>query len=217
MQTPEAEAAPQRRGLAAELFERKRAILVSLVFLVELAIFVVGLVTPLGQSAQQSIANQTSSQFQFANTATPVELVGFIFFHNLAIALLEMIPVFGAVFFLISIYTTGLATQAIVGSQGLPGTTGLILFLFPYSLVELSAYAIAAGSGTMLLVSLVRRRFTTELKVFVLEGMVVGGVLVTAATMETITKYSVIAGLALWVPTLLAMAGIIVVAVRRRA
>ncbi|HZW84573.1 MAG TPA: stage II sporulation protein M [Nitrososphaerales archaeon] len=214
-ESPQKVPAPPPRVLD-ELLGRDRAILILVVLLVELAIFVVGLVTPLGSAEQQSIANQTSSQFQFVSTATPVELVGFIFFHNLAIALIEMVPVFGAVFFLISIYTTGLATQAIVGAQGLPGTSGLILFALPYSIVELSAYAIAVGAGTMLLLSLFRKKFTSELKVFAVEGAVVGVVLVSAATMETITRYSVLAGLALWVPTLFILAALVILATRRK-
>ena len=212
---PQPVQAPPPR-IADELLGRNRALLILAVFLVELAIFVVGLVTPLGSADQQSIANQTSQQFQFISTATPVELIGFIFFHNLAIALVEMVPVFGAFFFLISIYTTGLATQAIVGAQGLPGTSGLILFALPYSIVELSAYAIAVGSGTMLLLSLFRRKFIAELKVFAVEGAVVGVILVSAATMETITRYSVLAGFALWVPTLLILAALIILATRRK-
>lgn len=195
---------------------RTRVLLVVGVFLVELGIFVLGLLTPLDVATQHSLANQTGSQFSFVQNATAVQLIFFIFTHNLGIALVEVIPVFGALFFMLSIYTTGLATQAIVGSYALPGVSGLVLFAFPYSFVELSAYAISVGAGTMLLVAWRKGTLGKELKVFVLEVGLVGAILLVAATMETITRYSVFIGLALWVPTGLTMAGMVAYWARRR-
>lgn len=188
------------------IFSRGRILLIVALFVVELAVFVVGLLTPLDSSTQQTIANQTSSQFDFVKTATAGQLVFFIFIHNLGIALVEMVPVFGAFFFLLSIYTTGLATQALVEAQGLPGSTGLVLFALPYSFVEFLGYAIAVGSGTMLLVAWRRKRLAKEARVFVLEVGLVALVLVVAAIMETATTYSTLVGLGLWVPAGLALA-----------
>ena len=206
-----------QKSVGAELLDRRRLLLILVVLLVELALFAVGLLTPLSQSAQQSLANQTNTQFAGVQSASPEQLVEFIFTHNLTIALVEMVPVLGAFLFLLSVYSTGLAAQAIVVSQGLPSQFGVILFAFPYSLVELSAYAIAVGAGTMLLVAWRRKRIRHELKIFLFEGVVVAAVLLVAAAMEAATKVSPLFGFALWLPTGLALAGLIVVSGRSRA
>jgi uncharacterized membrane protein SpoIIM required for sporulation len=204
------------RSVLAEVLNRRRILLVVGVLVVELALFAVGLLTPLSNSAQQSLANETSSQFSGFRSASPEQLVVFIFSHNLSIALAEMVPLLGAFLFVLSAYSTGLAAQAIVASQGLPGQFGAILLAFPYSLVELSAYAIAVGAGIMLLVSWRRKRLRRELKVFFFEVVVVAAVLVVAATMETATEFSPLLGFALWLPTGLVLAGIIVLSWRKQ-
>jgi len=204
------------KGVKAELLDRRRILLVVAVLLVELALFASGLLTPLSNSAQQSLANQTNSQFAQVESASPIQLAVFIFTHNLMIALIEMVPVLGAFLFVLSVYSTGLAAQAIVVSQGLPSQFGAILFAFPYSLVELSAYAIAVGAGIMLLVSWRRKKLHREIKVFALQGVVVAAVLLVAAAMETATDISPLLGFALWLPTGLALAGIIVLSERNR-
>jgi uncharacterized membrane protein SpoIIM required for sporulation len=199
-----------------ELFDRRRLLLILGVLIVELVIFASGLLTPLSSSVQQSLQNQTNTQFGAVPTATAPQLVSLIFTHNLAIGLIEMIPVLGALVFVYSIYITGLVAQVIAVSAGYPSQFGVILFAFPYSLVELSAYAIAVGSGIMLLVSVKRKRFRRELRVFLLEMAAVAVVLLAAALMETATRFSPLIGFSLWIPTGLAAAGIIVHSRRRR-
>jgi len=210
------EGAPRQPSLVDDLLSRGRIYLMLGLFAVEVLIFVAGLFTPLGSETQQSIANQTNSQFDFVKTATAIQVVFFIFGHNLLIALIELVPILGAFFYLFSIYSTGVATQAIVGAQGLPTFTGLVLFFLPYTFVELSAYAIAVGSGTMLIASAAKHRFLRELKVFGVEIVLVAVVLLLAATMETITTYYVVVGLALWAPAGLLLAAAIVLAGRRK-
>jgi hypothetical protein len=207
-----AEQAPEPRSV---WLSRSRVLLFAGLFLAEFAIFLLGLLTPLDPNTQHTLANQTGTQFSFIQNATAPQIVFFIFEHNLGIALVELIPIFGALFFLFSMYTTGLATQAIVGASGHPGAFGLVLFTLPYSFVELSAYAISVGAGTMLLVAWRRKRLGKELRYFALEVVLLAAVLFTAATMETLTTYSVVIGLALWIPTGLAMAGIVVLWARR--
>jgi len=208
--------APKERSILDQLFSRNRLLLFVGLFVVEMVIFLSGLFTPIGSTQQQIIANQTNSQFDFVKTATAFQLVFFIFGHNLLIALVELVPILGAFFYLISIYSTGVATQAIVGAKGLPAFSGLILFFLPYTFVELSAYALAVGSGTMLVVSAIGHRFLKEVKVFVVEVVLVAAILVVAAAMETATTYSVEVGLALWVPTALGVIGGAVAVARRR-
>ncbi len=200
-----------------ELLDRRRLLLIFGVLVVELALYGVGLLTPLSNSAEQTLSNSANSQFAGLQSASPEQLVFSIFAHNLTIALIEMIPIFGAFLFVLSIYSTGLAAQAIVVSKGLPPAFGAIIFAFPYSLIELSAYAIAVGAGVMLLVSWRRKRLRHEARVFGLEVIVVAAVLLLAATMEATTNFFPLIGFALWLPTGLVMASIIVLSVRRRA
>jgi uncharacterized membrane protein SpoIIM required for sporulation len=191
------------------LLSRGRLLLVLGVFILELAILTAALMVPLDGSTKQIIANQTSGEFDWLTTATPLQVWLYIFSHNLEIALLEMVPVFGGFLFLVSIYSTGLATQVIFSSQGAPGYYGLVLFALPYSMVELSAYAIATGSGAMLLVGWRKKRLRKELRAFGYEALVVALVLLVASAMETVTRYSVAAGFVLWVPTGVAIAWLV--------
>jgi hypothetical protein len=209
---------PRPRSLTSELFDRQRLLVMLGLLVIEFAIFVSGLLTPLSTTDQQMIANQTSSQFLPIQSASLPEQVVFIFSHNLLIALAELVPVFGAFLFVYSVHATGLATQAIVTSRNppLPALTGLILFVFPYSLVELSGYAIAVGSGVMLFWAGIMRRLGRELRVFAVEVVVLVAVLLVAAAMETATNSSLIVGFALWIPTGIAIAGLIVLSRRPR-
>ena len=209
---------PEQRGVAAELLSRGRLTLFFVVLLVEFAIFFAGLLTPISVSTQQTLANQTSTQFAPINSSTPVQLVVFIFSHNLPIALAEMIPVLGALLFVFSVYSTGLVAQALAVSQGLPSQWGALIIAFPYSLVELSAYAVAVGAGVMLIVAWRRKRLRREVEVFVLESILVTAILLVAAAMEMTTiRYSLLFGFALWLPTGLVLATIVVKSGRRKA
>ena len=205
------------RSAVAELFGRRRLLLILGILIVELAIFAFGLLTPLSSPVQQNLLNQTNNQFGSVPTATPAQLVSLIFTHNVVIGLVEMIPVLGALLFVYSIYVTGLVAQVIAVSAGYPSQFGVILFAFPYSIVELSAYAIAVGAGMMLVVSLRKKRLRRELKVLVLEMAAVVVVLLAAALMETATRFSPLVGFSLWIPTGLAAAGVVIYSRGRQA
>ena len=198
-----------------DLLDRRRILLIVGILVIELGIFAAGLLTPLAPATQQTLVNETNREFGIVKSATPEQLLLFIFTHNLPIALAELIPVIGAGLFAFSIYGTGLVTQASLVSQGQPAISGVILFLFPYSLVELSCYAIAVGAGIMILVALVKRRLRRELRVFLLEALAITALLFLAAVMESTTiAVSTAVGFALWLPTGLALAGIILLARR---
>jgi hypothetical protein len=198
------------KGALSELLARQRLTMVLVILLVEIGIFFAGLLTPISISTQQGLSNATNTQFGSFASASPVQLVVLIFAHNLAIALAEMIPVLGAVLFGISVYGTGLAAQALAVSIGLPSQGGAIIFAFPYTLVELSGYAVAVGAGVMLIVSWRRRRLRSEIKVFALEILEVVAILFIAAAMETATtRVSFLLGFALWLPTALSFAWLV--------
>jgi uncharacterized membrane protein SpoIIM required for sporulation len=203
--------------VVSELFDRRRLLVFLVALVIEFAIFVFGLLTPLSTPAQQTLANQTNAQFAAVPTDTPQQLLTLIFTHNLVLACLELVPVLGAFVFVYSIYVTGLVAQVIATSSGYPGQLGVVLFVFPYSLVEFSAYAIAVASGVMLLLSWRRKTLSLEIRVFPLEVLAVAVVLILAAAMETVTRFSTIAGLLLWLPTGLGVAGFVLFARRKQA
>ncbi|BCU71079.1 stage II sporulation protein M [Stygiolobus caldivivus] len=71
-----------------------------------------------------------------------------IFLHNLSVATLDFIPLFGLAMLVFSIIETGLVVAingSIVGTPGL--TISLYLFTLPHSWLELPAYAVASASG----------------------------------------------------------------------
>ncbi|MDG6910150.1 MAG: stage II sporulation protein M [Nitrososphaerota archaeon] len=213
-ESPESAPSP---SAAAEFFSRRRVAFVLLVLLVEIGIYFAGLFTPMSDAARQQLANQTSTQFGNFRSGSPAGLTAFIFTHNLTIALFEMIPVAGAFLFGFSVYGTGLAAQALVAYQGLPVQWGAVIFAFPYSLVELTAYALAVVSGFALVAAWRKRRLRREAKVFMLEGIAVAGILLVAASMEAATVgISPVLGFALWLPTGLVIAGGVLLARRTR-
>jgi hypothetical protein len=204
-------------GAARELFDRRRLVVMLALLLLEVAIFAAGLLTPVSGTFRQAIENQTSTQFASVPSATAPQLFSFIFVHNLPIALVEMVPLLGAIVFASSIYVTGVAAQVSVAAQGYPGPFGGVLLLFPFTFVEFAAYAIAVGAGVMLVFSWIRGRLRREVVVFSFEAVAVAIVLLVAALMETATKFSALIGLALWVPTGLAVLGIVAYSWRSRA
>lgn len=200
-------------GVSAGRSGRRRLSLIAMVLLLEIGIFFAGLFTPLSATTRQALASQTGSQFGGVQTGTTSQVILFIFGHNLPIALAEMIPVGGALVFAFSVYSTGIAAQALVAAQGLPAQWGAVILAFPYSLVELSAYAVAVVSGSLVLAAWRGHRLRKEMKTFATEVGAVVAILLVAATMETITvKVSVLLGLALWLPTGIALGTIMVVA-----
>jgi len=205
------------RSALSELFDRRRLAVFLIALLVEFAIFVFGLLTPLSVPAQQTLENQTSAQFAAVPTASAQQLVTLIFTHNILLAYLELIPFLGAFVFVYSIYVTGLVAQVIATSAGYPGQLGVILFVFPYSLVEFSAYAIAVASGVMLVLAWRRKTLDREIRVLPMELAAVAAVLALAAAMETVTRFSPLIGFILWLPTGLGVAGIVVFSRRKQA
>jgi stage II sporulation SpoM-like protein len=210
METEEKQAEAGRLvGTLDSLLSRGRLGLMMGAFVVEVGLFLTGLLAPASQLTRESVANQTGSQISSITQAPPAQAVFLIFGHNVLIALVETVPLLGALLFASSIYTTGLVAQAILASQGLPGGYGVLLFLLPYSLVELSAYAVAVGSGIMLLVAWRRKSLSAEARVFVLEVCLVAGLLMVAAAMEEVTLLYPALGFALWVPTGVAIAAVV--------
>jgi len=211
----EPEPSPETLPVAPRrLLSRGRLLLMAGAFVAELGIFIAGLLVPIDAGTKGVIVNQTSTQFAPLQSAPPTQVVLLIFSHNAVIAMIEIVPVVGAFAFVSSIFATGVLAQALLASNGIPGFFGAFLLLFPYTLVELSAYAVALGSGLMLIIAWRKRMLRSEASVLLQEVVAVLALLLLAATMEEITSVSPGLGIALWAPTGIAVSFLVVVAKR---
>jgi len=193
---------------ASELFERRRLFFILAVLVVELVIFFVATSIPIDATTQRSLQNEAKNLAGTTGNLGPTDLFLFIFTHNAMIALGEMIPILGGFLWVFSIYTTGQIIASVALSQGFPGLLyGVLVLVLPFAIVELSAYAVAVASGTLLLVAWRRHRLRKEMRVLALEIGLVAVMLLTAAAMETVTIVDATVGFLLWIPT-----GLLVVA-----
>jgi hypothetical protein len=178
---------------------RERFLLLVGLFVLELVVFFAATATPLSQATGESL--RQSAGAICPHDAPPLQTTACIFSHNLFVALTEMIPGVGALVFLYSIFITGQAIQAIALPYGVPATFyGALLLVFPFTIVELSAYVLAVESGSMIIVASLRKRLRKEAEVFVIEIFGVAVMLLLAAAMETTTELSPGFSLALWLP-----------------
>jgi len=202
----------RRTSLTRELIRRRRVVFFGLAFAVELTVFFGAMLYPMEPARQQALLEQANALIGSTSQQGPVGAFSLIFGNNVRVALLEMIPVAGAVLFFVSIFTTGQVIQALAFSSHLPGPVfGLALFFFPFAVFELSAYAIAVASGSMLLVAWRRRTLGRELRVFVLEAALVVAAVLVAAAMETVGIVDPLASFALWLPTAVGLTALVFV------
>lgn len=192
---------PKENEEPVRLIEKGRLLLLLGVFVLELLLFFGAMAVPVDPDTQQRLQQAANSLQNSTVDQTPTAILGFIFSNNVRFALAEMIPGAGVLVFFVTILNTGQVIQVLALSRGLPGVLyGVALFVFPFSIVELFAYALAVCSGSMLIISWRRNRLRREARVFVFEAIGVVLTLLLAATMETITLLSPLIGLALWLP-----------------
>ena len=138
-------------------FVSRRLTFFGVLFAAELAVFIVLPSIPFLRGEQQSYTQQAQQLGNMLNGRTFLEQTWVVYFNNLRVALVEMIPGLGAVVFGASLYDTARVTQAIALTQNLPaGLLVLLLFILPHSWIELSAYPVATGEGILFLNSLLR-------------------------------------------------------------
>jgi len=198
------------------LFERGRVTFIAIVLLVEVALFMLAIVVPVDANLRQQLVAQGQSALPSTNTSAGA-LVGLIVANNLRVALLEMVPAFGFILLPISILASGIIVQGFAISNAVsPAVVAFSYLLLPFTFVELLAYAIALVSGTMVLVAWRRRRLHREAKVFALEIAAIVVVLTVAAAMETISIFSPLLGILLWLPLAVAAVPVILRIVKQR-
>ncbi|MDA4128091.1 MAG: stage II sporulation protein M [Thaumarchaeota archaeon] len=195
------------------LLAPSRMKLYAVAFLLELAIFFAATLAPVAPSQKQILLNQGRDLINNATSGTPPQTIVLIFANNFRIALFDIVPLFGAFFFGYSMFATGQVIQVLAqGSNVPPLALGAVYFLFPYTVVELAAYALAVSEGVMIIWAVKRHGLRRELSLLPYGIILLAGVLVLAATFETVFLVSTRAGLTLWLPL-----GLIVMAAVRHA
>ncbi|BAB59378.1 TVG0245889 [Thermoplasma volcanium GSS1] len=178
------------RGIFASIFARRRILTMVLVFIFEIALMFVITAIPMSFSQAKAIAGQTEPSLQAVRSLPILSRSVSIFSHNYEIASIEIVPVIGQIFFVISTYSTAIVLDALAIGQGVPGPIALFtLLLLPYSWLELPSYAIAATEGGFLIASIFRKQFRVEIKRAVIVWLLVGIELLTAGIFESWTIY----------------------------
>ena len=199
---PEQNAGPER-----EILLRWRLIAFLAALAIELAIYFGAMVFPIDPVQQKALLDTANQISNSTVGQAPVGVFSAISANNLRVALLEAVPGVGAFLFVISSFTTGQVIQVLSLSSSLPGIVyGMLLLFFPFAIVELSAYAMAVSSGTMVILAWRKKSLRREMRVFGLEVAGVIGVVLVAAAMETAVIVDPFVGFALWLPTALAIA-----------
>lgn len=192
---PETQRSGIREGIVA--YARRGLKLYVILFIIEVAIIFVVVTLPFfpGEKALYTgQGNQITNEFAGAGLFT---LIWGIFTNNLRIALLEMIPGFGAALFGFSIYSTARILEVYALNANAPplAVAFTLLLFFPHSYIELPAYAFATGEGLYLLYAVWKwalskgdksPNLSAEGWQFVINLIIVVVMLAVAATFESV-------------------------------
>jgi hypothetical protein len=176
--------------------KRKRIYLIILFFIVAVVVTLAGALVPLSQSESQQLVNSVN---QTTNQPAVPPAVN-IFTHNLPLCLAMFIPLFGAVFGLFVMFSTGIALGAELRVETSPGfqTTSTpavsaqtaILALVAIAAVftlEYVSYSTGMSESIWLFRRITQRRWQHEIKnLLILIGIVVA-LLAIGAIVETLT------------------------------
>ncbi len=169
-----------------------------------IAIFFAAMAIPVDPAQRQSLVSEGKSLVQSATSGSPIDTFLVIFPNNMRVALIEIIPAVGIVFWFVSLYTTGQVLQAFSLDANIPPfATGIITFAFPHGVVEFAGYAFAVTEGMMLVWARFKHRFRAELRFAGYELLLVAATLILAAVIETVEIVSPGVGLLMWIPVLL--------------
>ena len=176
--------------------KRKRIYLVILFFVVAILVTIAGAFVPLSQSESQQLVNginQTTTQ------AAPALAVN-IFTHNFEICLAMFIPIFGAVFGLFVMFSTGIALGAEFRVETSPGFQATptpavnaqtaILALVAIGAVfalEYVSYSTGMSESLWLFRRVQQRRWQHEVKNLLILIGIVAAILAISAVIETVT------------------------------
>src|SRR5579875_1907255 len=206
------EGSPGSQGLQGRsgwaILEKKWVELAFVLFILEIILFYVIASIPISNSEAQSLSASYNSVQDSLQSSSLFGRAVLIFVNNVRIALMEIIPVWGAILFSISTYATSRTVEAVAIVQPasvahLPAQVLItLLFLFPHSWLELPAYAIALTESIFLIYSGGTHNLANESKrAFAVVVFVVILLFVAALFESTEITYPSYA-LALWAPAL---------------
>ena len=208
LQEEPAETTENRAKIIAQILSPRRVKLFVVLLVSSIAIFFAAMAIPIDASQEQSLLSEGKSLLQSATGGSSVDTFVVIFVNNVRVALIEMIPVLGFLFWGVSLYTTGQVLQAFSLSVKIPPlATGIITFAFPHALVEFAGYSFALSEGTILLWAALKRRFRAELRLAGYQVFLVAATLLLAALIETVEIVSPGVGLVMWIPVILIITG----------
>jgi uncharacterized membrane protein SpoIIM required for sporulation len=195
------------RELKRLLQPRLMFFFISILFM-EIIWVLMGSIIPLPSNELQTI-NATYGRTISNISQNPASYWFFIASHNIRNVLVELIPGLGILVATFAAVGTGEIIQAfaIVGGPAYPIHVApvlvLLLFLFPHTIVELSAYALACASSLYFVVSFFgkeRKSIGENLKIL-LSGAIVSIMLIlTAAFFEMLINFWFIIGALMWFP-----------------
>ncbi len=190
-----------------------------LLFILEVAIFIVVSSLPIKDAALYNEFKQQQSSI----TALPlIPMIFSIFPHNLEVASLEVIPVFGQFFYILSAVSTSLVL-AVEGTYN--GTLGIVYFLglalLPDTWIELPSYAVTSSVSIYFLYIIIRRRSQLRQRSMkiLLNYLFAAVELLVAATFESAaiimestysSPYDLYGPLLLWIPAVVAIVFLII-------
>jgi uncharacterized membrane protein SpoIIM required for sporulation len=192
------------------------------VFIVEVVLLFILSAVPL----PSSISSVLLSQYQYLKGGIYAQ--GFlaaaitIFLHNFLNATLELLPLIGTLWFLVSTSITSITVSAIGPSLGASGPLIVFsLFLSPHTWLELPAYALAATEGIYLFIAMFGMGSVgtrAESRRFVMVWAIVAVELLVAATFESseisLEGISPLYYFLTWIPFFIILIAVIIV--RRR-
>jgi uncharacterized membrane protein SpoIIM required for sporulation len=208
METGDPPSTPLLSEETVRQFVRRGLKVATIVFLIEMVLFVAIISVPFFSGEQQAYSDSANQIASKLSGVSPLGQVAEIFGNNMKVALIEFIPGFGAFFFGASIYETARITQAIALTTTFPAQVlVVILFLLPHSWIELPAYAISTTEGLLLLYSAARwfakrepGRMRMEAGQFLFSVLLVTVTLIVAAVFEVSEVQLGLTGLAMWAP-----------------
>jgi len=124
--------------------------LIILLFVAEVLIFLISAGIPYNSPA---LVQQYNGLEGSIRSQPYVDIAISIFANNVKVAILDFIPILGAIFLAYSIVNTGMLLSAVSTANHLPGiAVALGLLTLPHSFIELPSYAIATASGLYILI-----------------------------------------------------------------
>jgi uncharacterized membrane protein SpoIIM required for sporulation len=214
-------------------FGKRRIVLISAIFMIQAASYFIIPSLPFGPGEEQQYTSQSKQLAGLIAGNSPLELFVLIFFHNLVIALILVLPAAGILQFSSVTYATARTIQAIAVSaspQPLPPiAVSMVLFFFPHTWIELVAYPVAVAESLLLIfyalkviVHLVRKKenidtetsLRLEIRYTVLTVVAVIVTLLVGAIFETVEIATVPYEFLSWLP-FLAVVGVFVYWLRK--